>query len=229
VAAGVVDPLEVVQVAHDQADGLATYPGLLFELLHSGREGLSVEHPGKRIDHGGTAVVKIRAHQGDREDGDREDQHRRGRDGGGIIEHGARVHPEGGGEQQREGDRNADHHPAHREARGQGDDRDREPGDCRAVGTAAEHDADCDHHLGACPGREHHVLGALRAHRVGVREPEEAQCNGHANQRRDENQGPDEGRRGQQRDHDHGHRRHSHRPQVVLHVEQPLAVEIVTA
>jgi hypothetical protein len=59
VASRVVDRLEVVEVADDDADRLAGQLRLLSELGDAGTERLAVEHARQLVDHGVAAVLDV--------------------------------------------------------------------------------------------------------------------------------------------------------------------------
>jgi len=223
-ALGVVDVLEAVEVAEDHADRLTGDRGLLRELVDPVRKGLAIEHPCERVDHGLAAMLHVGLHQGGREHRGREDQGEGGHDQGGVVEYGAGVRHEGDGHQQGDRDRHPDDHASQREAGAQGDHGNGKPGEGRDRRPARERHRAGDHHLRAHPGAEHQVLGSLGALELRIGRQEEP---GGPRQR---NQRPPADPRGSgdQGEGENAHRQPAHGLDALLHIDEALAVEVVS-
>jgi hypothetical protein len=113
VTSRVVDRLEVVEVADDDADGLAGQLGLLRQLEYACAERLAVEHAGQLVDDGVAAVLDVRAHEWGGEHGNTQQQ-RHGRDHKHrVVDDLLRVDAEGDGKEDEDVDDHADDNAAH--------------------------------------------------------------------------------------------------------------------
>jgi hypothetical protein len=220
----VVDPLEVVEVADQDAQRMRTVaPRPVADLGDPLGERRAVEQAGERIDHGAAPVLAVGLHDGageqhradDQRDG--EDQRRR------VVGDRRGIEGNGGGDQQDAEVEAAEDRPAVLEAAGERHGGQREPVDRRAALGSGECDADRDHQRRDRPAGGDPNAGTGALGKAAVDDRKAHGCE----QQRHQPPPAEPGARGQQAETEDREGGLPVGGEAGLHVEQPLTPQLI--